>query len=186
MRIVTALMTVLVLASYVLVTVPAQAQKPGREAAALVSQAHKANYEGRKEEAFKLFAKAIALNQLKGTDLASAHNSRAVILTDLDRRPEAIEEMGRAIAAAPKEPSYYGNRARIYRAMKMPAEAAADFTRVIELSAKPGASNYFDRCQVHAEAKARAKAIADCEKALALRSKYGRAAKLLAKLKGGS
>jgi tetratricopeptide (TPR) repeat protein len=179
------LMAVL-LAALILVNAPASAKKPGGEAAALVARAHKASATGRQEAALKLFAKAIALKQLKGTDLAGAHNGRAVILSELKRRPEAIEEMTRAIAAAPKEPFYYGNRARIYRAMKMPAKAVADFSRVIALSPKPSAYDYFYRCQAHAEAKARAKAIADCEKSLALKPKYGRAAKLLKKLKAGS
>jgi len=183
---VVAVLTAWVLLPCVLATSPAQAQKPGREAAALVSKAHGASRAGRKEDALRLFAKAIALMQLKGTDLASAYNGRAVILSELDRRPEAIEEMTRAIAAAPKQAFYYGNRARIYRAMKMPTKAAADFTRVIELSAKPGASHYTDRCRAYAEAKARSKAIADCEKALTLRPKFRRAAKLLKVLKDGS
>jgi len=185
MRIVAALM-MLALLPLAAMTDEVAAQKPGAEAKALASQAYKASRAGRKDEALALFAKAIALGQLKGTDLASARNGRAVILTELGRRPEAIAEMTLAIAAAPKQPFYYGNRARIYRTMKMPAKAAADFTRVIELSAKPGASDYFDRCQVQAEAKARAKAIGDCEKALVLRPNYGRATKLLAKLKAGS
>ncbi|MDH3234372.1 MAG: hypothetical protein OEQ29_12710 [Alphaproteobacteria bacterium] len=185
MRIVAALL-ILALAPFAATPNVAVAQKPGAEARALASKAYKASRAGRKEEALTLFAKAIRLGQLKGTELAGLHNGRAVILTELERRPEAIVEMGRAIAAAPKHPFYYGNRARIYRAMKLPAKAAADFTRVIDLSAKPGASAYYDRCRAYAEAKARAKAIADCQKALELSPKYGRAARLLAKLKAGS
>jgi len=185
MRIV-AVWMMLALASFMATAEKAAAQKASPEAKALVSKAHAANRAGRKDEALTLFAKAIALKQFRGTDLASLHNSRAVILSELKRRPEAIKEMTLAIAAAPKQPFYYGNRARTYRAMNMPEKAAGDFTRVIELSAKPNASNYYDRCRAYAEARARKKAIADCEKALALRPKYSRAAKLLAKLKAGS
>ena len=185
MRIVAVLMPVLI-AVLMLANGPALAQKASPEANALVSKAHAASRAGRKDEALTLFAKAIALKQFRGTDLASLHNSRAVILSELNRRPEAITEMTLAIAAAPKQPFYYGNRARIYRAMKMPEKAAGDFTRVIALSPKPSASDYYDRCQAYAEAKARTKAMADCQKALALRPKYGRAAKLLATLKAGS
>jgi len=185
MRIV-AVWVMLALVSFVATAEKVTAQKASPEAKALVSKAHAANRAGRKDEALTLFAKAIALKQFRGTDLASLHNSRAVILTDLNRRPEAIEEMALAIAAAPKHPSYYGNRGRIYRTMKMYDKAAADFTRVIELSPKPGAYDYAARCQVYAQMKERAKAIADCEKALALRPGYSRAARELKKLKGGS
>ena len=181
MRVLAALVPALLLAM-----APAHAQKPGREAAALVSKAHAASRAGRKDEALALFAKAIGLKQLRGTDLAGAHNARAVILSGLKRRPEAIAEMSLAIAAAPKHPFYYGNRARIYRAMKLPAKAAADYTRVIALKAKPSAYDYFYRCQAYAEAKARAKAIADCEKTLELRPKHRRAMKLLKTLRGAT
>ncbi len=123
--------------------------------------------------------------QLKGLKLAGAYNERGVILSGLGRKQDAIAEFTLAINVLPRQPYYYGNRARTYMTLKQPAKAAADFGKVIEFSTKPSGFAYFDRCQAYAAAKMRDKAIADCEKALELKPKHSRAKALLALLKKG-
>lgn len=129
-----------------------------------------------------LLAKALATGTLSKADAASAHNNRAALLADLGRREEAVAEVTKAIGLVPGAGFYYGNRARIRMSLKRYALAAADFTKVIELSAKPSAYDYYDRCQARAKAKAKAAAIADCRRALELNGNHRRARLLLDRL----
>ena len=128
------LLAILVLVGLALPAGHALADNKGSsEADRMLSAAAKLNYKGDAKGALALYTKAMNSKQLKGLKLAGAYNERGVILSGLGRKQDAIAEFTLAINLLPRQPYYYGNRARTYMTLKQPAKAAADFGKVIEL-----------------------------------------------------
>ncbi len=170
-----------------LATAPTAMAEKGVKNPAMVwiDAASKARSKSDYKTAIALYTKAIASGHLKGLDLASAYNERGVAQSSKGDKKAAIADFTRAIATLPKQPFYYGNRARTRMVINQPLKAAADFTKVIELRAKPSTYAYFDRCQAYAKAGKRELAKADCRKSVELKPGNGQAARLLKSLEKG-
>jgi tetratricopeptide (TPR) repeat protein len=86
------------------------------------------------------------------SDRSVAYFYRGTALSMSNRLDEAVEDLGRAIEAAPTWPLPYNNRARAFVDKGEPARAIADYDKVLELN--PGnAVGYVNRALAYMKLK---------------------------------
>lgn len=160
-------------------------RKSGEEAAGgdisrLESEAWKEMLFGEDEKALLLYTQLIGLNP----DNPAYYERRSTILHRLERYPEALEDIARAIELDPDNAEYYHSRAITLHKIGQYEQALADRTKAIEL-APSNASYYAQRGITLHAMKEYERALEDKTKAIELDPDhadyyYGRAVTLYA------
>jgi tetratricopeptide (TPR) repeat protein len=97
-----------------------------------------------------------------------AEYERGIQLFDAKQYDQAVVAFSQAILANDKEPAFYEDRGFTYLAMQMPAEGAADFSKVIELAPNEERA-YVGRAQALILQKTYDQALGDLEQAFKLK-----------------
>ncbi len=88
---------------------------------------------GDDEKALYYFTRALAAGDLSRKSKATVHMNRGVILQNLGRLDEALDDYNRAIKMRPKYPTTYFNRGNLLRALGRYEEAIDDYGKSIQM-----------------------------------------------------
>lgn len=115
------------------------------------------------QQAISSCTKFLDSHPASSNDQSIAYFYRGTAFSMSNRLDEAIEDLGRAIAADPTWPPPYNNRARALVDKGEPAKAIADYDKLIELN--PGnAAGYVNRALAYMKLKDFDHALADLQK----------------------
>jgi tetratricopeptide (TPR) repeat protein/tRNA A-37 threonylcarbamoyl transferase component Bud32 len=127
---------------------------------------------GENELAVQDYGAALALND----EYAEAHANRGLAYFKLGQPDPALADLDRSVELNPDYPLAYDYRAEVCRGQKQFEQAAADYTRLLALTAdRDKGPVYLKRASVHNDMGRAADAVADCTRALALDPKNAQA-----------
>lgn len=99
----------------------------------------------------EICTKAIAEENLVGTNLASTYNNRGVLLFAVGAHAEALQDFDRALAITSDIPDIHFNRGLALIPLQRWADSIPSFDRAIELQAASLDRAYYNRAIAHEE-----------------------------------